>query len=317
MKRRICLLVIGLLFLCGSLEAAREETGARGGDSDFGLFKARPIALLDVRALDDDVSLEANYILACQHLDVGQEAHGAINNIYGYPTWVVPRENAMAILGLIEATGILQDNLYVQRAQLAADYLISVQDGSDGAWYDQYDYETPIVLSKSPTQTAEVMIALAKLGYESDRYQAMKKGAQYLLACQDPINKTGNDDGLICGGKNDQGQYNTSRWASDNAYAFWALRAACDWAILYNDIDSAREFHSAAEDILEGINTYLYVDVSGDPDEGVWRIVVDASDQPINPDFHEWINYAPQMLEASSNTQAPSSCAGSKRKRSR
>jgi hypothetical protein len=112
-------------------------------------------------------------------MNPGNRAHGAINNIEvgGGPTWVVPRENAMAILGLIVASEVLEERLYLDRAQLAADYLISIQDPSDGGWYNHYSYTEIVDYEKSPTQTAEVMIALYKLGYDPLRYEAMKKGA--------------------------------------------------------------------------------------------------------------------------------------------
>jgi hypothetical protein len=58
--------------------------------------------------------MEADYILACQYMAQG-DAYGAINNVYGKPTWVVPGENATAILGLIMASEILNDPLYMQR----------------------------------------------------------------------------------------------------------------------------------------------------------------------------------------------------------
>ncbi len=247
--------------------------------------------------LNDLVRLEADYILSCQYLNSSDPANGAINNVYGNPTWVVPRENAMAILGLIEARRILNDNSYLERAQLSADYLVSVQDSSDGAWFDQYDFITPVVLSKSPTQTAEAMIAFYKLGFYASRYQAMKKGAQFLMSCQDPANKGGNDDGLLGGGKDANGQYQSWRWASDNAFAYLALRAASRWAIIKRDFSFANLCDAASQKILTGINNYLYISDTSRSDYGVWYKVVDMNDLPQQTDFHEWINYAPQMLD--------------------
>lgn len=249
----------------------------------------------DVNAL---VKMEADYILSCQYLDPGHPAHGAINNIFGeFPTWIVPRENALAILGLIEAGKILNDANYLSRAQMAADYLVARQNPSDGAWADQYSYDSATTQSKSPTQTAEVMMALDRLGYNSARYAAMKKGAQYLMACQNPANKGGNDDGLLGGGKDENGQHRNWRWASDNAFAYQAMRAAESWAHANGDSAFAVEARTAAERILQGINTVLYVQDPGDPGYGVWHRVVDQFDQPVDPNYHEWINYAPQMLD--------------------
>ena len=244
------------------------------------------------------IRLEAEYILACQHINEANPYHGAINNIFGAnPTWIVPRENALAILALVEANRALGDPLYLDRANLAADYLIAVQDASDGAWYDQYDQMNPALTSKSPTQTAEVMMALHKLGYMPQRYNAMKKGSQFLLSCQDPLNKTGNDDGLIGGGKDSNDNYAIWRWASDNAFAYWAFKAAEDWANLAGDSIFAGQCRIAAKDILRGINRSLYVGNMLDPDYGSWLRVIDENGDPVDSGFHEWINYAPQMLD--------------------
>lgn len=251
------------------------------------------------------VQKEADHILSCQYINTASPANGAINDVPGDPTWVVPRENGMAILGLITASKILNNNLYLDRAQLAADYLVSVQDQSDGAWYDQYNFSNPHPdgLAKSPTQAAEVMIAFYKLGFKQSRYQSMKKGAEFLISCQNPINKGGNDDGLICGGKNSSGQYQTWCWASDNSYAYWALKAAEYWAkemvtLGYSSESSfATTCQTAANRILFGINSVLRVTNTADPNYGVWYVAVDAQHTPQAPSGKEWINYAPQMLD--------------------
>lgn len=251
------------------------------------------------------VQKEANHILSCQYINSASSANGAINNVPGDPTWVVPREDAMAILGLLTASNILNNNLYRDRAQLAADYLVSVQDMSDGAWYNQYNFANPHPdgLAKSPTQNAEVMIAFYKLGFKQSRYQSMRKGAEFLISCQNPINKGGSDDGLICGGKNSSGQYETWRWASDNSYAYWALKAAEYWAkemvsLGYSSESSfATACQTAASRILSGINSVLRVTNTADPNYGVWYAAVDAQHNPQAPSGKEWINYAPQVLD--------------------
>jgi hypothetical protein len=48
---------------------------------------------------------------------------------------------------------------------------------------------------------------------------------------------------------------------------------------------------AAAAKVLNGVNTVLK-----DPASAVWRVAVDAQDVPVNRP-HEWINYAPQMLD--------------------
>lgn len=271
-------------------EAAR-RTSAASKEPDI-----EPFSYL-LSALGDAARMEAAYVLAAQFLSPGDPAHGAINNVYGAPTWIVPRENALAILTLIETAWITGDTSYLDSAALAADYLIRVQDPTDGGWYDQYDHATPVVLSKSPTQTAEAMMALYQLGYTSERYEAMKKGAQFLMACQDPANKTGQDDGLLGGGKDANGQFHTWRWASDNSFAYLAFKAAQAWAAVSGDNAFASQSYDSAARVLDGINRYLYISDTSDDDYGVWRRAIDGSGTEMEPYFHEWINYAPQMLD--------------------
>jgi len=264
---------------------------------------------------EEKTGIEADYILFCQYKNRSNEAYGAINNLYagpsdsdryGEPTYIVPRENAMAILGLIVASDVTGNDTYKERAKLAADYLVSVQDPKDGAWCDQYSYTTAVKTRKSPTQTAEVMIALYKLGYdpddEPDKYDAMMKGAEYLISCQNVTNKGGNDDGLLCGGKNGSGAYECWRWTHDNCYAYWALKAAEIWASDTNNKSFALECSDSSNRILRGINESL-----SSPD-GVWYIAIDKTGDPqINAHLRDccsgsdeehpsWIQYAPQML---------------------
>jgi hypothetical protein len=243
--------------------------------------------------------IEADYILNCQHTDALDPAYGCFNNVAGAPTWVVPRENAMAILGLLTAEELYPGNDYSRRAGLAADYLVKVQD-TDGAWFNQYHYTTPgdqqggsESLGKSPTQTAEVMIAFYKLGFDQARYLSMKKAGLYLISCQ----KKGGNGLLLGGGKDDKGEYRTWRWASDNSYAYQALKAAETWAVVSGDFRFALHCSSAAAKITSGINKILYIRDRDNPDFGVWRRVVDGSNVPVDPDLHDWINYAPQMLD--------------------
>lgn len=127
------------------------------------------------------VRLEADYILSCQYLESKSPAYGAINNVFGNPTWIVPGENAIAILGLVAACELTGETLYLQRAQLAAEYLVRVQDAASGAWYDQYSFAEHVTNAQSLRQTAEVMMALDRLGYDPARYDAMQHAARFLL----------------------------------------------------------------------------------------------------------------------------------------
>ncbi len=254
------------------------------------------------------IEKEAQYILSCQYIkEPKNPAYGAINNVYGAPTWVVPRENAMAILGLIVASEILNNKSYLERANIAADFLLRIQDSSDGAWYNHYNCTDSYIkiedYAKSPTQTAEVMIAFYKIGYNHSRYNSMKSGAQYLIENQKVKNKGGIDDGLLCGGKDANGQYHSWRWTHDNAYAYWALKAAESWAIIESDLPFASECNDSARKILSGINETLY-----QKDIKVWHIAIDKNGTPLkNPHlgscldnanvYPSWIQYAPQMLD--------------------
>lgn len=260
------------------------------------LIQPIPTALA---ACGEDVKLEADYILSAQYLKQGDRASGAINNVFGAPTWVVPRENAMAIIGLARASDCLGSSLYLSRAQQALDYLVRMQQ-ADGSWYDQYSYASPAVLSKSPTQTAEVMLAMNRLGYARSRYPSMVSAAEFLLTLQDPARKGGVDDGLVAGGKDAQGNYQGWRWTSDNAYSYQALKTAERWANLRGDRQKATRYAVAGSRLLNGINTVLK-----DPSSPVWYAGVDEADAPLIA-AHEWINYAPQMLDVPAAGVGPS-----------
>jgi len=128
----------------------------------------------------------------------------------------------------------------------------------------------------------------------------MRQGAENLISLQ-------GTDGLIKGGQeiyetlegSEIYQYRISdwRWNSDNSFAYQALRAAELWAVEASDNTNAQTFHNAAEALLNGINTKLYVSDSADPDHGVWWGVIDGNDIPQFPSGHEWMSYAPQMVD--------------------
>ena len=255
---------------------------------------------------EEKVRLSADYILSCQYLAENDPcggniaADGAINDIYSAPDengcrsfdWIVPRENALACLGLQTAYEITGDERYTEAAEKALDFLVRIQDGNDGGWYNQYDFDRPGgEPGKSPTQTAETMMAFHKFGFEPSRYEAMIKGAEFLMQCAKVENKTGNDDGLLGGGKDAHGDFSPVRWTSDNCFAYQALRAAEDWAMEQGDSEFADACNLAAARILKGIENHLY-----DPSSGVWFAAVDATGDPVG-EFSTWINYAPAMLD--------------------
>ncbi len=237
----------------------------------------------------DQIRLEADYILQTQYFG-GSDAYGALNNVTGNPTWIVPGENAIAIMGLVKAGDVLGDSKYRQNANLAADYLVRMQDG-DGGWYSQYSYGAPSADTKYLRHTAETMMAFYKLGYNPKRYNSMVKGAKFLLACQKKKNKGGLDDGLVSGGKRADGSYEGWRWTSDNAFAYQALQAAAEWAGIKRRKKQASTFEKAAQKILGGIETTLLAD-SGDH----WHRAVDKYGSPVAAKA-DWIGYAPAMLD--------------------
>ena len=249
---------------------------------------------------DDKIRTEADYILACQYRGAGS-AFGAINNVYGPPTWVVPRENGVAIFGLLEAARVLGDEQYKVGAQCAADYLVRMQQ-QDGCWCNQYIYGAPTNMTKSPTQTAEVMMALFKLGYRAntadsrDRYDAMKKGAECLMSFQEVANKGGQNDGLLGGGKDADGVYRKWRWTHDNAYAYWALRMAAFWASQGGESAFAARCNSSAQQIEKGLMAHMY-----NASSGVWHIAIDEDGEPQwitdLENRPSWVQYAPVMLD--------------------
>ena len=231
---------------------------------------------------------EAQFILSTQFRSPGHPAHGAFNDVPGAPTWVVPRENGVAILGLLKAASAVGGKdapRYREAAALAADYLVRVQR-ADGAWADQYDHATPVTLASSPTQTAEVLIALGELSATPARTEAMRRGAEWLLQAQAPANKEGPyaDDGLVNGGTGPDGAWHGRyRFASDNAFAAAALRAA-------GDRTGDPRHHAAASRVLAGIDHHLK-----DPASPGWHRRVDGAHvAPTEP--ADWLVYAPAFV---------------------
>ena len=54
---------------------------------------------------------------------------------------------------------------------------------------------------------------------------------------------------------------------------------------------------SGCRKIIAGINKILFIKDRDNPDFGVWYRVVDKDNIPVDPLLHDWINYAPQMLD--------------------
>lgn len=272
---------------------------------------------------EEKIGREVRYVVSCQFREAGNLADGAINTVFGIPTWVEPGINASGILTFIEAYKFFEDVSFIEKANLVAEYLIRIQNVDDGSWCNQYGYATPgdinnpnrEALARSPRHTAQVIYALYELYKlqeldfmtEAMWYKAIEKGANYLMGCQAPENKGGRDDGLICGGKDADGNFRRSRWVHDNSYAYWALEATELWAEHRGEENFSTLCAKGAKNILEGINESFY-----DSNTGVWHIALDENGIPLkNPhlpclgsdakSYPSWLQIVPQMLDLPAN----------------
>src|SRR5689334_13391236 len=110
---------------------------------------SRPAAALDP-------ALEFQHILNCRVAAPSATAYGAINDLWGAPTWIVPGEMAIAAL-------VLDRGGYAAQARAAADYLVRIQE-PDGCWRNQYAGTVWTDGNRYARQTAEVMMLLGRLG---------------------------------------------------------------------------------------------------------------------------------------------------------
>lgn len=181
------------------------------------MFTFLVLLLASTASFAANTEIEFQHILACQVSDAKSPAYGAINDVWGAPTWVVPGEMAVAAF-------VLSKGQYADEARAACDYLVRVQD-PDGSWCNQYSTTWSVDSAKHARQTAQVMILLGEVGgYPT----AMSKARTWLASLQDGPVKTGNDDGLICGGYDSGGGVIQDRWTSDNAWAVLAFDHAGD-----------------------------------------------------------------------------------------
>ncbi len=252
-------------------------------------------------------AIEGDYLLSTQYrADPAHPGYGILNNVFSPLatdpqawSWIVPRENGMAILGLVLASELTGSGDYRMGADLVAEALVRLQQ-PEGYWYNQYRLTVTGFepapdnngTGRSPTQTAEVMMALHKLGYEaaSDaRKQAMQKGAEWLLTKAAYGSPQG--DWLLIYDPGVPGRF----WTHDNAYAYWALVGAADWAGQSGDAAASARYAAAARGILAGIDAFLY-----DANAGAWRRYADLEagvPRGAGDGAYDWINYAPQMLD--------------------
>lgn len=213
-----------------------------------------------------NTTIEFQHILNCQVTDTSHPAYGAINDVWGAPTWVVPGEMAVA------AT-VLKRGGYTSRATAAADYFVRIQN-ADGSWCNQYNGVAIADGNKYARHTAQIMIFLGEMGGYST---AIANANTWLAALQNVQVKTGTDDGLICGGRSSTGGVYTDRWTSDNAFAVRAFAAAGNT--------------TAKTRVVNGINTYLR---SGDH----WYERMTSRARKIEGNYG-WINFAPAFMNLS------------------
>ncbi|MFC1755080.1 right-handed parallel beta-helix repeat-containing protein [Thermoproteota archaeon] len=265
--------------------------------NNAGHLQAQPVKkakLAKAKLYPIEIKIEADYILKCQirNHPLYPQATGAINNVRGYnlvypnPDYIIPGENAMAIMGLIVASQRLNSVMYLNRARLAADYFLSVQN-TDGSWYNKYDYVNGHDLGKYSRHTAEMVMAFHKLGQDVNRYISMKDAANYLVS---RFNSTFN---LIDGGLDSQGSPVSQYWLTDNCFAYHAFMAAYDWAKINGEYALALQYADYAGKIISGINTYFL-----DANTPVWYMRLDSNGQPQeNSQYPSWVKYAPQLYD--------------------
>ncbi|MEK7476813.1 MAG: hypothetical protein AAB152_14420 [Candidatus Coatesbacteria bacterium] len=211
-----------------------------------------------------DPAIEFQHLRACQYLSATDPADGAINDLWGGPTWVVPGE--MAVAGWVLARGG-----FGAEAAAAASYLARIQN-ADGSWCNQYSGTVAVDSGRYARHTAQAVFFLAAAGGHA---AAIAAGTAWLAALQDPAVKQGSDDGLVCGGYDGTGAVLTDRWTSDNAFAVLAFDVAGDGA--------------RRDRIVAALNALLR---TGDH----WVRSIDKNGVTSDGTFG-WINFAPAFLD--------------------
>jgi hypothetical protein len=207
-----------------------------------------------------NATTEIVHILNCR-----DRTSGAINNIFGEPTWVVPGEMALAAVAL-KIMG------YDEEATQACAWLASVQDPADGAWFNQYDHETPTNAGKSPRHTAQALMAFYRCGYQNRT--SVENGLSYLRDCI--VNSCDPADGCLGGGKDASGAWIGTEWLSDNVYAAKAFE-------YFGLITEANKIKATIDG--EFLNATL----------GAWYRTKSGPGEPYSMDMGDfgWINFAP------------------------
>ncbi len=224
------------------------------------------LALAPGVARASNTAIEFGHILACQYTSSTHPADGAINNVWGAPTWVVPGENAVV-------AWVLHRGGYSAAARRTADYLARIQN-PDGSWDIQYSGTVSVDSNRHARHTAQIMHLFGTLGGYGP---AMAKAEAWLADLQNPAVKGGADDGLIGGGYDAGGSPLTDRWTSDNAYAVLAFNASKNPA--------------ARDRVVAGINDLLRIG-----DHWAQRRTAGGTNVDPDPVGFGWIQFAPAFL---------------------
>jgi hypothetical protein len=213
-----------------------------------------------------NTAIEFQHILACQYTSATHPADGAINNVWGGPTWVVPGENAVV-------AWVLHRGGYTAQARRCADYLARIQN-PDGSWDIQYSGTVSVDSNRHARHAAQIMHLFATLGGYAT---PLANAHRWLHGLTLTTTKGGADDGLIGGGFDAVGTPLGDRWTSDNAYAALAFHVYGDFA--------------TRDRVVAGINSLLR---SGDH----WVRYRTAGGVNVDPDpvNFGWIQFAPAFL---------------------
>lgn len=222
--------------------------------------------VLATRSHAANTAIEYGHILACQYTSSTHPADGAINNVWGAPTWVVPGENAVV-------AWVLHKGGYTAQARRTADYLSRIQN-PDGSWNIQYSGTVSVDSNRHARHTAQIMFLFGTLGGYGAQ---MAKADAWLASLQTTAVKGGADDGLIGGGYDAGGTPIGDRWTSDNAYAALAFNASKNFA--------------ARDRVVAGINNLLR---TGDH-WALYRTPGGVNVDPTPVGFG-WIQFAPAFL---------------------
>jgi len=223
-------------------------------------------SLEERRLFAANLPAEYQHIIDCQDLNASSATYGAINDVTGSATWIVPGEMAFAAM-------VLKRGGYTTNANLAAAFLARIQN-ADGSWSNQYAKSgTSVVVTdaaKNSRQTAQVVLALKNIGGSTYTTNA-NNGANWLNGHL----VTAGTGKLIDGGLDASGNVLINRWASDNSFA----------AAAYNAVG----YTTQRDAVVNGINSVLKT-------TDHWYAAVNGSNVPLAESSYTWVDFAPAFM---------------------